>query len=188
MVLYALVIFPNINTTKIEVFRELYDPNFNLIKPHLTLIFPIDSISISEKSLSKHVRSVLNNWKVFDIELNGFKKSLDHWLFLLVKEGIEKIKQLHDELYEGILSSFLRSDLKYIPHISLGCFKKKNDQSSQKSLDNYIFDEPKYNLALKKAEELNLIYRTEVKTIQLIQIKENFTQSSNLREFPLNIK
>ncbi|MFX1572676.1 MAG: 2'-5' RNA ligase family protein [Promethearchaeota archaeon] len=183
MVFHALVCIPNINTTKIEALRKKYDPHYNLIKPHITLIFPINNISISRKSLSKHVRSIVNNWKPFDIELGGFTKSWDHWLFLLIKKGNKEMIQLHNELYKGIFSPYLRNDIEYIPHISLGHFIKENYQNSQKTSNNDVFDESKYKLALEEAECLNLIYLTKVKTIQLIQINENFTQTINLLEF-----
>jgi len=41
---YALVHFPAITTTQINQLRKEYDPQVNLIDPHITLVFPIDSI------------------------------------------------------------------------------------------------------------------------------------------------
>jgi len=186
MVFHALACFPTIDTTKIEAFRKKYDPHYNLIKPHITLIFPIDNTSISRKSLSEHIKSVVNNWESFNIELSGLKISWDHWLFLLVKEGKKEIIELHDELYQGILSPHLRSDLEYIPHISIGRFIKKTLQNSSEISEGVVFDEIRYNLALEETKRLNLIYQTEVKTVQLIQINEEFTQTKNYKEYNLN--
>jgi len=168
MVFYALVCFPNINTIKIEAFRKKYDPHYKLIKPHITLIFPIHDQLISKKSLSKHIRSVLNHWKSFEIELQGFTKSWDHWLFLLLKKGNKEMIQLHDELYKGILTPHLRDDIEYIPHISLGHFTKKSIQENQKGPNKVVFDEIKYKLAIKEAQNLNLIYYIKPEKLHLV--------------------
>ena len=188
MVFYASACFPMINTTKLETFRKKYDPHYTLIKPHITLIFPIYDALISRKSLSDHIKSIVNNWKPFNIELGGFTKSWDHWLFLIVKNGNKEMIQLHDELYQGILSPYLRNEFEYIPHISLGHFIKKNSQNNQRTTNDDIFDESLNKLALEEAESLNFTYQTEIKSVQLVQINENFTQTINLMEFLLNLQ
>ncbi|MBY9004862.1 MAG: 2'-5' RNA ligase family protein [Candidatus Lokiarchaeota archaeon] len=177
-----------INSTKLETFRKKYDPHYTLIKSHITLIFPINDTLISRKSLSDHIKSIVNNWKPFNIELRGFTKSWDHWLFLMVKNGNKEMIQLHDELYQGILSPYLRNDLEYIPHISLGHFIKKSSQNNQRTSSDDLFDESLYKLALEEAENLNFIYQTKIKTVQLVQINEEFTQTTNLMEFLLNLQ
>jgi 2'-5' RNA ligase len=185
MVFHALTCFLTIDTTKIEAFRRKYDPHYNLIKPHITLIFPIDNTLISRLSLSEYVKSVINNWKSFNIELGGFKKSWDHWLFLLVQKGKKEIIELHDELYQGILLPHLKNNLEYIPHITIGRFIKIFLQNSPEISERVVFDESRYNLALEEAKNLNFLYQTEVKTVQLIQINEQFTQTKKLKEFNL---
>ncbi|MFX1569594.1 MAG: 2'-5' RNA ligase family protein [Promethearchaeota archaeon] len=185
MVSHALVCYPNFNTSKIEAFRKKYDPHYNLIKPHITLIFPIDNTSLSRNSLLEHIKSVINNWGSFNIELGGLTKSWDHWLFLLVKEGKKEIIELHEDLYQGILLPYFRNDLEYIPHITIGRFIKKTLQNSPQSTEGILFDEISYNIALEEAQALNLIYQTEVKVVHLIQINEEFTQTKNLKEFNL---
>ncbi len=185
MTFHALVVFPNINISKIQPFRKKYDPHYNLINPHITLIFPIENTKILCKNLSNHIKSITDTFRCFDIELRGFTKSFDHWLFLLVKKGNKELIHLHDEFYKGILKPYLRNDLEYIPHISIGHFIKKLHHNSEKTSKNDLFNETKYKIALKEAEKLNLIYKSKVDTLQLIEIDDDFTQALNLMEFRL---
>jgi hypothetical protein len=47
---FALVYYPNIDTISINQLRRKYDPQVDLIAPHITLMFPL-SESIGEKDL-----------------------------------------------------------------------------------------------------------------------------------------
>ena len=186
MVFHALVCFPNIQITKINEFRKKYDPHYDLVKPHITLIFPLEQSKISQNSLSEHIKSITTTWKPFTMELRGLHKSFDHWLFLLVGKGKQKLIQLHDELYTGILAPFLKKDLEYIPHITIGRFIKKSDELNQEGTNNNEFDEARYKVGLRKAENLQFNFLTEVNSFHLIQVNDAFTQSKILKEFPLN--
>lgn len=41
-------------------------------------------------------------------------------LYLLPDQGRAVIVQLHDRLYQGPLAPYLRADLPYLPHITMG--------------------------------------------------------------------
>jgi 2'-5' RNA ligase superfamily len=84
--LYAVVHYPNADTREIHQLREKYDPQFHLIGPHLTLVFPFPDF-LSDITLIDHVESVIKDWPPFTIYLRGLRRSLDDYLFLLVKEG-----------------------------------------------------------------------------------------------------
>lgn len=56
---YALVHYPNINTEEINQIRHKYDPQFDLMEPHITLVFSIIE-SINENNLILHVDSILS--------------------------------------------------------------------------------------------------------------------------------
>ncbi len=45
-------------------------------------------------------------------------------MFLEVEGGKEQIEELHDMLYKGPLAQFLREDIPYIPHVTVG--RKEN--------------------------------------------------------------
>ncbi len=116
----AVVYFPKINLDKVNSFREKYDPKWHIIPPHITLVSPISDVT--EKQLTKHVENIAEDIQPFSIHLIGLTKTSDGCLFLLVKEGKEKIANLHHRLYSGILDSYIPTDLPFIPHITLGNF------------------------------------------------------------------
>jgi hypothetical protein len=125
---YMLLYYPRFDSEaekNIEAFREKYDPFVGSLKPHIPFIFPVPCNKVEETKLTEHIETVLRNWKPFPIQIRGFTKSWDHWLLLLLKKGNENAIALHDELYTGILSPYLRKDIEYIPHIGMGLFVKK---------------------------------------------------------------
>jgi hypothetical protein len=77
-------------------------------------------------------------------------------LFLLLKEGSEEAIALHDELYTGILSPYLRRDIKYIPHIGIGLFVKKDARYNVLNPKKADFDAQLYSQALKEAKSLKI--------------------------------
>ena len=137
---YAIVYFPNINTEKINAFREKYDPHWNIIQPHITLVSPFSDIS--ETQIFEHLERVTEDIKSFHIHLLGLLKTDDHLLFLLIKEGRDKIIKVHNRLYSGILNSL---EQKYIfdPHITLGEFSIKFNQLDNRFGEIVIFSRSK---------------------------------------------
>jgi len=191
MVSRGLVHYPEINTGKIESFRKKYDPTHKLIRAHLTIVFRIGQL-VSKQSFADHVRAVLKHWKPFNIKLNGFTKSWDHWLFLTLKKGNDKVIRLHDELYGGILTPYLRTDIQYIPHIGLGEFIKEGEVDLLKRMRLHLkapariaLDEARYKMALEEARNLNLSYSTKVEKLQMVEINDDLTIAKDVEEFSL---
>lgn len=153
---YALVYYPNINTQQINKFRQKYDPQFYLIEPHITLIFPLPE-SINKDHLTLHIENILSAWKIFPIHLQGFQKSWDKYLFLMVQEGKENALKLHNELYTGILAEYSRDNTTFIPHLTLGVFTKNIVQ---------------YSHALEEAQQLDLDYCCMVDKLNLLKLND----------------
>lgn len=156
---HSLLFYPRFDRKtedNIEAFRRKYDPFVDHWKPHIPFVFPVPSNKVKEEKFMQHIKAVLKNWKPFPIRIGGFAKSWDHWLFLLLKEGNKEAIALHDELYTGILSSYLRRDIEYIPHIGIGLFVRKD--AGYNALDPKIvdFDAKLYSQALKEAESLKI--------------------------------
>lgn len=120
----AVVYFLKTNLDKINYFRKQYDPNWFIIPPHITIVFPLSEVS--DNQLVEHLKKVTKDVKPFSICLNGLSKTDDGCLFLLVKEGKEKIVSLHNKLYSGILTSHMPAGFPFIPHITLGDFGTTN--------------------------------------------------------------
>ena len=124
---YALVHYPAVDTVSINQLRRSYDPQIDLIDPHITLVFPVRE-AIGEQRLVSHIEKILRGWKPFPIHLQGLQRSWDNYLFLLIQEGKMEVIRLHDELYTGILAKHLRDALPFVPHITLGSFAEDEDR------------------------------------------------------------
>lgn len=116
---YAVVYYLESYSPKIDQFRRKHDPRVEVTRPHVTLLFPIGD-SIDEKKLINHITKVLKDWKAFHISLAGVTKSWDNYIFLTVSSGKEQVIKLHDALYTGMLSKYLREDIEFIPHVTIG--------------------------------------------------------------------
>jgi 2'-5' RNA ligase len=180
---YVLVYYPKFDRKteeKIEAFRRKYDPFVDSWKPHVTFMFPVPCNEVEEEKISAHVKAVLKNWKPFPIRIGGFRKSWDHWLFLLLKEGNEEAIALHDELYTGILSSCLRRDIRYIPHIGIGLFVKKDAGYNVLNPKKADFDAQLYSQALKEAKSLKIDSFDAVDKLFLRKVIINTSAPSNV--------
>ncbi|MGL4450067.1 MAG: 2'-5' RNA ligase family protein [Sarcina sp.] len=128
--------FDNIDI--IEGIRKKYDPTFNFVEPHITLVFPFES-DLTKKEIEEHMNNVLKGTKKFKVELQDVvsKKSFGNYIFLEVKKGVENLRELHEKLYTGILKKFLLTwldDVKFIPHMTVGDLK--NQDEVQKALED----------------------------------------------------
>lgn len=124
---YAVVFFPNEILSELDEFIKKYNIDWYLIPPHITIVSPI--ADITETQLVDHLDNITKNIISFPITLSGLCKSpTGNHLFLQVGEGNEKILQLHEKLYSGILSPYIQTDILFIPHITLGSFQKNDDE------------------------------------------------------------
>ncbi|PFL24666.1 2'-5' RNA ligase [Bacillus cereus] len=114
-----LLFLQNMPIDEIESMREKHDPLFGLIPPHITIVFPFES-SISNNELKLHILKVAKGVHPIEIEFASRINNEGEYLFLEVGRGKEKIEELHDRLYTGFLLQFLRTDIAYIPHVTVG--------------------------------------------------------------------
>jgi len=164
---YALVHYPAVELRHINRLRSKYDPQFHLIAPHITIMFPSPD-SIGERNLVSHIEGVLRRWESFPIRLKGLRLSRDEYLFLLLNKGEGGVIRLHDEIYTGLLSEYRDEAPPFIPHVTLGVFTGKNDEYAQ---------------ALKEAERLKLDYECMLDRLHLIKINDERSQIVWGKEF-----
>lgn len=127
MSLRTIMIFPEFENIKvIDEMRLKYDPLANLVRPHITLVFPFES-NINNAKLELLLIERLKKIKSFEIKLCGYSKQEDqygYFLFLNVNQGSEELILIHKLLYESELKEFdLGYD--YIPHVTVGKFSSK---------------------------------------------------------------
>jgi 2'-5' RNA ligase len=180
MTAYALAHFPNIDTTKINELRDEYDPYKDLIDVHITIVFPVD---VERQALENHIAEILAGWTPFTVHLNGLHLSFDQWLFLIVEEGNDKLVRLFEAMYTGLLALHRRHDIEYIPHIGLGYFGMEAYDLTVQSVAP--LDESRYNEAIRRAEEANLDFETQLDRLTLVEINDQFTKTVTIKEFSL---
>jgi len=168
----------------IASFRRRYDPTVDLLGPHLTLVFPVP-ISLGYDAVREHVGDVLARTPAFDIRLHGLEESWDHWLFLVVAEGRERVIALHDDLYAGILSPYLWTEQPYLPHVGLGLFADERDTGDLLELRPRRLDRERFDRALREAEALELDYAGRIDSVWISGLDEELTHVTGLEELPL---
>ncbi|WAH38773.1 2'-5' RNA ligase family protein [Alicyclobacillus dauci] len=152
----AIHIFPEFqNACAIDRLREKYDPLFHLIQPHVTLVFPFAS-GVPAESLRQHVKLSVRGLSPFEIVLRGVTGVDGEYLFLNVKVGNDRIIELHDRLYSGILAQHLNRTVTYSPHLTVG---RINDKG--------IFE-----LALAETEHFGETFQATVHEIVVEKIDE----------------
>jgi 2'-5' RNA ligase len=196
---YCLVYFPDSVPDDLRKIRRQYDPTFEVVEPHVTVVFPVPDV-VGESSLVEHIDRVLNEREAFEIRFGGFCKSRDHWLLLELTEGASGFVGLHRALYAGILTEYLRSDVEYVPHLGLGLFLKSGATYSWDAPREGDFDRVKYDRALLEASSLDLDTSYCVRTLDLVGIPDEMVdwaigkraaipegvRASKLRSFVLN--
>ena len=103
----TIMIFPDFEQMEIiESIREKYDPLYQLVKTHITVVFPFD-MDVSNEELSKILERRLAHVRPFAIKLEGFRTGADsfgNYLFLEVTKGkldtVEELEQAFHEVKE----------------------------------------------------------------------------------------
>lgn len=115
-----ILLFPKINNIEsIQKTRLKYDRLANKLNPHITIIFPFED-DISDEELYNQLLLITKDIECFKISLKGISLTNDNYAILKVKTGSDKIKKLHDCIYNKLFPEYWRKDIKYIPHITLG--------------------------------------------------------------------
>lgn len=115
-----ILIFPKIdNIDIIQRTRLKYDKLAKKINPHITIVFPFED-EITNEELYNKLILLTNNIECFNISLKGIVLTNDKYVILKVVTGSDKIKELHDCIYKNVFPEYLRDDIEYIPHMTLG--------------------------------------------------------------------
>lgn len=124
---YLVIGYPKIKDRDfvwIQEYRKKNDPRFfSVVEPHITFVFPTDGISevdfINEvRKQSAHIKKINFEIKLATINKDSFGGYYHE--FLVPELGYSDITKLHDKMYSGLLSQYLRLDIDFIPHIGIG--------------------------------------------------------------------
>lgn len=123
---YAVVAFPKLDARDIRniaVFRAQYDVvNHTRIEPHFTLVFPTDLLSYADlvTEIRQRASDVAAFWfalRCATVHKDAFAS--DYHVFLVPDEGNSRFVKLHDLFYGERLLPALRTDIDYIPHLTV---------------------------------------------------------------------
>lgn len=134
-----LLFLNDMSINEIEDIRKKHDPLFGLIPPHITVVFPFES-SISNDELKLHILKLSKGIQEIEIEFANQITGEGEYLFLRVEKGQKQIEKLHDLLYRGALLQFLKEDIPYIPHITVGR-KERTELATEAPKDMHSFPE-----------------------------------------------
>lgn len=123
--LYTIA-FPKLSATDqdwLAETRSQFDPNFTKINPHFTLLFGCAEISLG--SYCNHVAMIAEKTDAFQFQCNQVSPETDYfssegYIFLTPEKGACEIKALHGALYQGIMSPYLKTEIPFTPHITVG--------------------------------------------------------------------
>lgn len=156
---WAIVIFPELSPEQRQIIariRAAYDPLAMAIDPHITLVFPFESMLPTEDLLA-HMRAAVVPITPFEIALRGVTGQQDEWLFLNVKRGNDQLIALHDRLYSGPLESYLLPRYTYAPHLTVG----------------HVTPGEPFETALQKVAGVTAAFHTVVRKITAYRIANN---------------
>jgi len=124
----AIVAYPDVSADDrhwIEEIRRVHDPQSTLIAAHFTLVFPVD---VRSDELVEHARSVVSDFQDISFVLRSVRAvrsvvGQGAHVFLVPAHGATEIIELHDRLYRGFLKPYLRTDIPFIPHITVAAHR-----------------------------------------------------------------
>lgn len=155
----GIVAYPSLDEEDrqwIESFRAKHDPQASRLGVHFTLVFPVEAMPselepelvVAAESTQPISFAIRSTRVVRDVVEN------DSHILLVPDEGGAQISTLHDRLYSGVLRPYLRSDIPFVPHMTVGAA-------------------PDSRLAKRLAEELGFGSRTVrglVANIELVDV------------------
>ncbi|MEM7016421.1 MAG: 2'-5' RNA ligase family protein [Pseudomonadota bacterium] len=116
----AILLFPNgKQLDTIQEIRRKYDPLAELVPPHITLVFPFQS-DISTSDLESHLKASAKDINRFTAAFQKANVVGSEYVFLSVDQGVDIITDLHDRLYTSVLAPYLKREIPYQPHLTLG--------------------------------------------------------------------
>lgn len=116
----AIVWFPPFPMdAPIEPFRRRFDPMADALPAHVTLVFPFPT-NLTVIQLASHIRRIVGNWPSLPVSFRDIEGILDEFVFLMVRDRADAVVALHDKLYRGVLKAYLRDDIPYLPHVTIG--------------------------------------------------------------------
>lgn len=107
---------------RIETLRRRHDPHHGLIGAHMTLVFGFETPDAA--TAAAHLAAIAQRQGAIALRLSAWlavRDAGDHrsHVFLVPDQGRAEVEALHDALYSGPLAGQLRTDIAFIPHVTV---------------------------------------------------------------------
>ena len=112
-----------------ERFRQDHDlPYRDVVAAHFTMVFGCKSVEVPDYTM--HIAAVARQAEPVRFCCRYAMLGADDfddtaYVFLVPDEGYSGISLLHDRLYTGVLQPFLKLDVPFVPHITIGTMKNR---------------------------------------------------------------
>jgi len=117
--LRSIAIYPRIDgDDAIHRVRSRFDNLATKVPYHVTLVFPFSS-DLAKDEIAAHMAAAVVGVGAISLSL-GAPAAKGEIVHLPVVVGEESFRLLHARLYSGLLGHFLRTDLAYSPHLTVG--------------------------------------------------------------------
>ena len=118
------VAFPSLSETDARFIAEIrakHDRQVSVLGPHFTLLFGCDHVD--EGAYVDHVRTIASSTMAFQfacLETEPDEHEGRGVVYLVPELGRMDLVTLHDRLYTGPMAAYLRKDMRFIAHITIG--------------------------------------------------------------------
>ena len=117
--LRSIAIYPRIaGDEAVHRVRARFDRLATKVPCHVTLVFPFSS-ELARDAIAAHMAAAVVGVGEISLSL-GAPVTHDEVVHLPVLGGERQLRLLHQRLYAGLLRGFLRTDLGYFPHLTVG--------------------------------------------------------------------
>jgi len=122
---YVVIAYLDISVSDYELIQEIrkhYDNQYNIVDQHFTIVFPTSKLEESDfiRHTKQHLEDVAQIKFILDKAIVKENTFTGHFQVHLVStEKILGIVDLHDKLYTEELTSELKTDIEYVPHITI---------------------------------------------------------------------
>ena len=126
---FGVVIFPS---KKLQDFansyRKRYDPHYDLITPHLTLLNAFEATEEETREFAEKLKQIARNSKSFRLKTSKVSSfyPVNNVIYLKV-EPVEELIELHAKINKEFEEQ--KSEYAFVPHITIGQ-KLSNDEHS----------------------------------------------------------
>lgn len=114
----------------IDQVRQVHDPQHRMVAAHFTFVFPFAGVGVDDVVL--HATQVSRATAAIHFRLQEAAAVKDPFspatrLFLLPTDGADSMRELHAQLYDGVLAPHRHPSAPFVPHVTVGTFDQEAD-------------------------------------------------------------